>query len=320
MSYCPRIVAISYSVLALFALGEAIGVGAGVEPSAHLTPLPTTIDASCRERFMKEALPAWTQLNERLRGLELKLTFLDHRPEDKEHDGSQWSFTYCRRVDGVSRQLHRDDKVDVTNSRYSFKVSPSDNGYYLSERELWQRGGSQPLVGWIEDIESKLAAGSSIWYVPLATVVADKDFVMTGADRAANDAGDEVVRIVYRYADKASVNYALQPDGVYWAELLPKRFWAVSRSGVISSPTKHYDTDVPFCVSVTTRFQEWDGVPFPEEVRDEVVDMKRNVVVRVHVTKLGTPRACTRPIEEFFLPFYGLSDDALPPIPEIGTP
>ena len=174
MSYCPRIVAISYSVLALFALGEAIGVGAGVEPSAHLTPLPTTIDASCRERFMKEALPAWTQLNERLRGHELKLTFLDHRPEDKEHDGSQWSFTYCRRVDGVSRQLHRDDKVDVTNSRYSFKVSPSDNGYYLSERELWQRGGSQPLVGWIEDIESKLAAGSSVWYVPLATVVADK--------------------------------------------------------------------------------------------------------------------------------------------------
>ena len=207
---------------------------------------------------MKEALPAWTQLNERLRGLELKLTFLDHRPEDKEHDGLQWSFTYCRRADGVSRQLHRDDIVDVTNSRYSFKVSPSDNGYYLSGRELWQRGGSQPLVGWIEDIESKLAAGSSIWYVPLATVVADKDFVMTGADRAVNDAGDEVVRIVYRYADKASVNYALQPDGLYWAELLPKRFWAVSRSGVISSPKKHYDTDVPFRVSVTTRFQEWD--------------------------------------------------------------
>jgi len=297
----------------LLALGNGSCFSAVVAPIAgDAGPLPTTIDDNCRRRFMTEALPAWNQLKERLLGLELELTFLDHRPDDKEHDGAQWSFTYCRLRDGVSRQLHRDDKVDVTNSQYSFKVSASDNGYHLSECELWQANQPQPLVGWIEDIESKLTAGSSIWLVPLTRVIADKNFVMTGADCGVNDAGDEVVRVVYRYSDKESVDYALQPDALYWAELLPKRFWVAARSGVISSPTEHFDTDVPFRVSVKTRFQDWDDAPLPEEVRYEVVDTKRNVVVRVHETHVGVPRTCKRSVEEFFLPSFGISESSVP--------
>lgn len=303
-----RVLAISY---ALLALGDAFCVGDIVTPLGDAATLPIAIDARCRDRFLDEAVPAWKQLRERLRGFELELAYLDHRPEEKEPDAAPLTSTYCVLSDGVSRQLHRDDKLDVTNSQYSFKVSRSGDAYHLSGCELWQKSRPQPLVGWLDVAEMKLAVGSSIWWLPFETLMADKHFVMTGADYGVSHAGEELVRVAYRYVNKVSNDYLLQPDGIYWAEMLPERFWVVVQSGVISSPTEHYDTDTPFRTRLTTRYQTWDGVPFPEDVRYEVVDMKRNVVVRVQENRFGTPRACTRTIDEFYLPHYGLSESSI---------
>ena len=332
MSCRPRMLAISHALLALFSLGDATCVGADVDRPAHVDRLPTTIDAKCRERFLTEAALAWEKQRERLRGVELELTFFDHRTGDDQEQCSKTgactscrmyepvTTTYCIMNDGVTRRLDRDDVIDVMNNRYSFKVLRSANGCSLADFELWQHGHPQPLVGWIDVAEMNLSMGTNLWWLPIQKVMADDDFKMTGAGCGVNDAGDEVVRVVYRYADKASSDYLFQPDGVYWAELVPARFWVVARSGVTSSMTKHYDTSVPFCVHVTTSYQEWNGVPLPKEVRREVVDLQNNVVARLQENRFGTPKACSRPIEEFFLPFYGLSDDPVPSTPATRLP
>ena len=321
MSYRSRIFAISHTVLALFALGEAIGIGAEVEPYTHLTGLPTTIDAKCRERFLSEAAPAWKKQRERLRGFELELTYIEHVPVDHDEPNPKpMVSTYRILQDGVSRRLDRGSRIDITNGRYSFSVSGSAHPYSLRQCELWQQGAPQPLAGWLDIAELNLAMGSNIWWVPIEKVMASDDFRMTGADRAVNDAGEEVIRIVYRYTgERSGDDFSLEPDGIYWAELLPARFWSVMRSGMAASMTKSL-SDMPIQARVTTHYQEWNGVPLPEEVRIETKDLRRNVIVRVQENRIGAPRRDSRPMEEFFLPFFGLSDDPLPSMPATCSP
>jgi hypothetical protein len=121
--------------------------------------------------------------------------------------------------------------------------------------ECWQQDAKQPQAGWIDAAELKLAMFSTISWLPMERILANADFQMTGADSRVNDQGDEVVRIVYRYTAEASSDYLLQPDGIYWAELRPRRFWVVVRSGMTSSMTKHVDTDGPFRERMTIRYQ-----------------------------------------------------------------
>lgn len=322
----PRI-ACGLAVLALMALGEAICVAADLGPPFPVESLPTAIEVKCQERFLNEAAPAWKTLGERLRGIELEHTYVDYGPTDtKEPYRDVYSSTYCILKDGVSRRLGREQVIDVMNSRYSFSVRRAVDAdalkpFTLKYCERWQQDAPQPQAGWIDAAELKLAMFSTIWWLPMERIFADANFQMTGADTRVNDQGEEVVRIVYRYVADASNDYLLQPDGVYWAELRPRRFWVVVRSGITSSMTKHVDTDVPFRARMTIRYQEWDGVPLPEEVRVEVVDVANSAVVRIQENRFGPPRACSRPMEEFFLPHYGLSDDPLPSIPaQCGPP
>jgi len=320
-------IACGFAGLALMALGEAICVAADLGPPFPVESLPTSIDVKCQERFLNEAPPAWKTLGERLRGIELEHTYVDYRPTDtKEPDREVYSSTYCILKDGVSRRLAREQVIDVMNSRYSFSVrravdADSLKPFSLKYCERWRQDAPQPQAGWIDVAELKLAMFSTISWLPMEKILTDADFQMTGADTRVNDQGDEVVRIVYRYTADASNDFLLQPDGVYWAELRPRRFWVVVRSGITSSLTKHDDTDAPFRERMTIRYQEWDGVPLPEGVRVEVVDVANNAVVRIQENRFGPPRACSRPVEEFFLPHYGLSDDPLPSIPaQCGPP
>ena len=171
------------------------------------------------------------------------------------------------------------------------------------------------MAGWLADVELILAMGSNIYAMPVAKMLADDDFQMTGADRGVNEAGEEVVRVVYRYAGKASEEDAkLQPGNVFWAELLPSRFWLISRSGVTSSKTMSSLLRPPFDARVTTRFQQWNGTPLPEEIRIESVDLQSNAITHVRENRFGPPRECVRPIGEFFLPHYGFLEDPLPSI------
>lgn len=309
--------AVSGAIFAVFTIGAACSITAGGDAPANAESLPTTIDATCRERFLKEAAPAWKVVRERSRGIELELTYVDHHPNDRKHDPEPLTSTYCSLSDGVSRRLDRGTSVDVTNSRYSFKVRmpEPDTPYSLAEVNRWRRGDPQPMAGWLDVAEQNLSMGSNIWWTPMDKVLANEGFEMTGAEYGTSETGEEVVKIVYRYNGKASdVDPDLQPDGVFWAELLPSRFWMIERSGVISSMTAYTHYSIPFRCRVTTRFQEWNGVPVPREVRIESVDQRSDTLVRLQENRFGTPRECTRPTEEFFLPHYGLSEESIPPI------
>jgi hypothetical protein len=317
-----RVLTVAHALVVAFTFCEAFCVGADADSSAGIEPLPTTIDTDCRERFLKEAPAAWKTLRERLNGIELDLTYADHHPTETGPDPEPLKSTYCILKDGVSRRLDRGQSIDVTNSRYSFKlkVSESASSYSLAEVEPWHRNVPQPLVGWLDVAEQNLSMGSNIWWMPIEKVLVNDDFKMTGAAYGLNKAGEDVVRIVYRYTGVASdVDPNLQPDGVYWSELLPKRFWVVESSGLTSSLKKVSLYSTPFRTRVTTRFQEWNGVPLPEEVRIEAADLRTNVVLRVQRNRFGPPRECTRSNKQFFLPHYGISEASIPQI-ESGLP
>lgn len=307
---------IGHACLAVVALAGAC-TGADGEAPVWIDALPTTIDATSKEWFFREAAQAWRARREQLRGIEFDLTYVDRRPDDTESHPEEIRSTYCILADGVSRRLDRGKSIDVTNNRYSFKVRVSDPGttYSLAEVDRWQRGAPQPLAGWLDIAELNIAMPSNIWWMPIEGIVANDDFRLTGVDRGVDDAGEETVRIVYRYTGEASESdLNLQPDGVYWAELLPSRLWSVLRSGLITSMTRYSLEKDPFEARVTTRYQDWRGVPLPEEIRIETVNLKTNAVVRLQEHRFGPPMACTRPSEEFFLPHYGLSEASIPPI------
>ena len=318
MSQLLRASALARTIFILLTLGAIPCLAADGHLSDPATSLPTSIDDQCRTRFLKEAPPAWKQLRERLRGFELELTYVDHRPdEDAGSIKDSSTSTYSILNDGVSRRLDRGKSIDVTNSRYSFKVKASEpaNIYSLAEIDLWQQGAPQPMAGWLDIAEMNVAMTSNIWWMPIETMLANNDFKIAGVDCGQDKTGNEVVRIVYRYTGKASdFDLNLQPDGVYWAELIPARFWIVMRSGLTSSMTKYSLEEMPFKAQVTTSYQEWNGVPLPALVRIESVNLQRNVVVRLQENRFGPPRACTRPLEEFYLPFYGLSEKCIPPV------
>lgn len=305
------------AIIVLCALGVAFSTDADAVPPAIVESLPTTIDPNCRERFLTEAVPAWKDRKARLRGIEIELTWADHYPTDTEHpDPPMLLSTYCILHDGVSRRLDRGESVDVTNGRYSFKVRRSGDTYALKYCERWGQDGPQPLAGWLEEADGLLAMDTAVWWLPIEGMLVNEDFDLTGAARGVNDAGDDTVWLVWRYTGEASdSDVCLQPDGVYWAELIPARNWIVARSGVISSLTRHSLTSMPFEARVTTRHQEWNGVPMPAVNRVEAVDLRENVVIRIQEYRFGTPRKCTRPTDDFFLPRYGISDDPLPSMP-----
>jgi hypothetical protein len=315
MSCRLHILAIIPALVTLLLMGEATSIAADSDPPSRIDPLPTTIDATCQERFLKEAVPAWKQLRERLRGIELDLTWADHYPDDEANpDPPPTLSTYCILKDGVSRRHERASSIEVTNSRYSFRVRQGEIPI-LKYCELWQPDSPQPMAGWLDGVEFILAMGSNMFCMPIAKMVADDDFQMTGADWGVNNTGDEAVRVVYRYMGKASEeDLMLQPENVFWAELLPSRFWLVSRSGMTSSKSTLSLPWTPFEVSVTTRFQEWNGTPLPERSRIEWVDLRKNVITHVRENRFGPPRDCVRPIGEFFLPHYGFPEDPLPSI------
>lgn len=324
MSCRLQLRAIITALVALFLLNEATRVAGGGDPPARVDPLPTTIDATCQERFLEEAVPAWKQLRERLRGFEVDLLLFDRRPCDDEAPDPTVLSTYGILKDGMTRRLDRIHcadatrpldvvrSVDVTNSRYSFSLARWADTYSIRQCAPWPQGDPQPLAGWLSIAEQNLAMGSNMWWLPIETILADADFEMTGAEFGVSTSGDEVVRIAYHYTRKKSGAESDQPpDGVYWAELLPARFWIAVRSGLITSMTDS-PSSAPTQAQVTTRFQEWHGVPLPKEIRLEYVDLRRNLVVRVQENRFGPPREFNGPADEFFLPYYGLSDDPFP--------
>ena len=324
MSFRLLILAIFRALVFLVLLGESTRLLAGGDPPARVDPLPTTIDATCRDRFLKEAVPACKQLRERLRGIELELMLFDRCPSDDVAPDPTMLATYGILKDGVTRRLDRIyladargalgflQSIDVTNSGYSFSVGRRARTYSVRQCVPWSRGEPQPLAGWLDVAEQNLAMGSNIWWLPIEEILANADFEMTGAECNASTSGDEVVRIVYRFSGKESASESdLPPEAVYWAELLPARFWIVVRSGVTTSGTESLSRG-PMQAQVTTRFQEWDGVPLPKEIRLEYFDLRRNVVVRVQEHRFGLPRGFNGTADEFFLPHYGFSDDPLP--------
>ena len=315
MSWRLRTLTVMLAIVAILPQGEPTCFAADSAMPAGVDLLPTTVDATCRERFLTEAMPAWKQLQERLRGIELDLTWADYYPNDEGNPAPPPILsTYCILKDGVSRRHERDSSIDVTNSRYSFRVRRGDIPT-LKYCELWHPDSPQPMAGWLEDVEFILAMGSNIFCMPVAKILADDDFQMTGADFGVNEAGDEVARVVYNYMGKASEEDSmLQPGNVFWAELLPSQFWLVSRSGMTSSKTTRSPQWTPFEVHVTTSFQVWNGSPLPERIRIESVDLQQEVITHVRENRFGPPRDCVRPLGEFCLPHYGFPEDPLPSI------
>ncbi len=309
----PRLLESLCAVLATLTLSIWACAGAVSDALVGLDSLPTAVDVGCRERFLKEAPLAWRAARQRLRGFELELTYSEHEPDAPRQSPSKPKTSiYCVLSDGTSRRLTRDDKVDITNSEYGFTVARPGDAYFLSDCQLWQAGAQQPLIGWLDIAESNLAMGFNAWWLPMEKMLANPAFVMTGAECGVSKEGDEIVRIVYRYTGKEVPNeFYLEPGGVYWAEMCPARHWVAVRSGITSSEFGGSGNS-PFQAIVTTRFQEWDGAPLPEEVKVVSRNPQTGVVLRVQENRFGTPRACTRPIEEFFLTHYGISESSIP--------
>jgi len=66
-------------------------------------------------------------------------------------------------------------------------------------------------------------------------------------------------------------------------------------------------------IQETQRYQEWfEGEIFPAESVLEYEEVVKGRVTEAHVGRFGVPRRLERPEEQYFLPFYGISESAVP--------
>jgi hypothetical protein len=271
---------------------------------------PRTIEPACQERFLKEAPPAWQALQDRLVGFEVAVehqSLSETRPADKEE------LTFCV-LSQKSRKLVLTGKdaseIGAANERYTFAVNRLAGTSYLDECEVWRENSVQPLAMPVRMCNGFLESMWSIWWVPLDAIVENSAFKLVGAQFAAGENGQEIVKVAYRYEGPRIVKPPCQPNAVYWAELSPAQSWVVLRSGVTNMSD---EGGIALRIRVTSRYQDWfGGGPFPAESVLEYEESKRNIITDVQETRFGEPRKCERPEAEVFLPFYGISESVVP--------
>jgi hypothetical protein len=280
-----------------------------VAPSSFGADAPGEIDQACRDRFLSEAPNAWKNLKEQLVEFEVELLY---RKGTGTKVKLQREWTYCVGKDMTQRLAIRDQGAGAfaINERYLFAVhrEKPDGPYQLDTCDLATVGETNALVGTLWVNQNLIASMTNLWWVPFDFVLANDDFVLIRAECDFEERNKEMVRVAYQYRGKQRASPPCIPGSTYWAELSPGDSWAVVRSGVDDVG----DEEERVRVNVTNRFQGWfrDG-PFPKEVRWELVNSKTGESIQYEAAVYSVPQRISRDRNEFFLPYYGISESSV---------
>lgn len=265
-----------------------------------------TVDETCHNRFLSEAPVAWRQLQDGLRGFEVKLSYRSEfetgkkGPDAIKRTAHDW--VYCVAAE-PSRELADDGEyVSAINERYSFQVKDGAGSHVLLKCEPWEAGGEQPVFGRLNLTRGQFRSPARIWWVPLSFILETDGFKLVTAECSTKD-GQEIVKIAYRYEGPLIQSPHCAPAAIYWAELSPADSWAVIRSGVDGLENGTLRT------RTTTELQRFGDVPFPH--RAVLAYEEGGRIVEFRETIFQSPQPLQRASEEFFLPFYGISESSV---------
>ena len=288
---------------------------------AHAVPATASggaIDQRCLADLRENGPPAWKRVAAFVENIAVTS---QQRRVDRTLEGTQavstvqntdWSLCWNRPA-GL-RYLERRDLASehrnlyVVNPEYRFTL------HKLHERDAFQiDSGSRfapkrrPTYDLTEEqFRSLLEAGIMVYGIRLEDLLSDKEFQVDRVEYIPDSkAPAKRVLIEWRYLGSEG-GRARRAGGIYSAELNPNNSWQVDRTEVKIPGRTDWGGWTQANTFQTTEAQ----VPFPATVT--ITCSLRQATLSVEsVHTLGRPTTCERSEQEFFLPYYGISESAL---------
>ncbi|MGC8640820.1 MAG: hypothetical protein ACP5XB_13195 [Isosphaeraceae bacterium] len=308
-------------VIGLSAASTQVGRAAVGDRGGFNGLAPKRMEQSVRDRFLKEAAPAWNDLRSRLGDLVVVIDADGEwlgRDERVRHSSFHASFCMGTASHYLVTREER-NKIDGANQRYSFSVHRgiATKPYRLVSCELTSSDQVQIYAGGaLMTCLPYVGAMWSVWWVPLPYILQHDGFKLIAAEGGRSEPEGETVRVAFRYEGAMIPVPTCIPGAVYWAELAPQRSWVVLRSGVIGLALGGQSANT----LVVLKYQGGEGaVTLPSRVRMDWEDPQKGRVFESRVARLSAPAASSRGPEEFYLPYYGISESSVPTLVPHGS-
>lgn len=292
-------------VVARAAAGDSVGTVVSLEG-----PTIGDIDRSCVNQFLQQAPAQWGEISRSLSNFEVDVAYSSHHDySDASNDPkkSRIEFIYCS---GASGKLAIEpDKISGLNDRYAFTVCKGKE-WYVQRCQAAAVTGAAISVGNVGLGDDALHSFQSIWSISISDILASPNWKLVGAGFFEGPGGEgRSARIRYEYVGvSAKDNPMWQRGAIYWAELLPDKRWIVNQSGIEGLR----DGAVELRIQNSNTYQTWFGGDiFPAESVLQYEEVAKGRVTEEHVERFGVPRPLARTNEQFFLPFYGISESAV---------
>jgi len=300
----------------VFAMGRSAASTPVGEMRSLKGPVIEGIDRNCVEQLSREGVAQWQKISRSLSDFEVDFFYAmyhDYSDGLNSPQENRIDFIYCSGVAG--KLAIEPGTVSGTNLRYAFTVGKA-NEWYLRNCQAGGDAAAGLAGGNVSLGDAALQSFGSIWNTRITDMLASPDWRLVGAGFAESPSGNRgIARVKFEYCGKSGKgNPTWQSGATYWAELLPEKQWIVTRSGIEGLRD---GGGVELRIQETQRYQEWfGGEIFPAESVLEYEEVVKGRVTDAHVGRFGVPRRLERPEEQYFLPFYGISESAVPQLGE----
>lgn len=284
----------------LVVLGESLQVSA---------VSPGSVDPACVQDLKETARRSWNEYTARLNGIELDVTFSVVSLEEETPEPLSW--TVALAPNGQQRLAVNESETSLNslNERYAFSITRTNSSRPYVLEKVEPCNGTQLLLGMLSRTNDTLLAPVSIWWIPLEFIfdnLGTQKFKIVRAEYV-QISDERTVQLAFEYQGKKVGKPFCDPDALYWAELLPDEGWLVRRSGlegVENGPEK-------LRIVTSTTFHDLGDRTFVPAHVTLVYEDVREKIVEIRVADFSQPRPSERGAAEFYLPFYGISEDGL---------
>ena len=278
----------------------------------------SVVDPTCVKKMSVDGVTNWQVASNQISNIEI----LCHQRSEKRgpsNKGSEptidlqewkisWESNNNRRIvelDHVSKNIYG---IHVANDQYKFYVGKSEVGLVPN----YKIGGAIKYNS-IEDFSKLdnteedalldvLGASYQILGFSLQNLLADKEpgLQLDVAKFLGSDTvGDRPIRLEWKCV--AGTGPWKKPGTRLWAELDPKTSWLIARCGINVPGVKEFNQKVEYQPFGETFFQKTITKSFRYANSSSIDD----------VLKFEQPHLCTRSTDEFFLPYYDISESTV---------
>jgi hypothetical protein len=192
----------------------------------------------------------------------------------------------------------------VVNPRYHFAVTrrAKEPAWQLSSLKEISQGDSFTKYGPFEhDYRWYVCSGFQVVGVPLEEILQDSEFELRTARFLQQSGGERrLVLVEARYLGPKKG--WRREGGLYWAKLDPEKQWLIVEAGVRREAEEEKQE---------LTYQQVNGdIWFPQTLVYSIVDRVRRYK-QVRTFQFSEPTRCELPDEQFYLPYYGISEEVL---------